>query len=149
MPVVREDPYPALNFEVVIDGVLDDGRSVRASFAEVSGLEIAIEAIEYRNGSEVLRTRKLPGLAKFTNITLKRGISGDLTLWAWVKTVLDGNARRADGVITLLDEGRQPVMTWKFRRGWPCRISGPTLNAKGNEISIETLEICHEGLEVE
>jgi phage tail-like protein len=149
MPIFREDPYPALSFEVLIDSVLDDGRSVRGSFAEVSGLEIAIDVIEYRNGSEMLRTRKLPGLATFANITLKRGIIGDLTLWAWVKTVLDGNARRADGTITLLDESRQPVMTWKFRRGWPCKISGPTLNAKGKEIAIEALEICHEGLEVD
>jgi phage tail-like protein len=60
-----------------------------------------------------------------------------------------GNSlRRADGTITLLDESRQPVMTWRFRRAWPCKIGGPTLDANRKEIAIETLEICHEGLEV-
>jgi|ADGO01.1.fsa_nt_gi phage tail-like protein len=149
MAVFREDPYSALNFEVVINGVTPDGRDVRGAFAEVSGLDIEVEPIEYRNGSEPSRTRKLPGLPKFSNIMLKRGVTGDLTLWAWMKTVQDGNPQRADGTITLLNEAREAVMRWKFRRGWPCRITGPTLTANRSEIAIETLEICHEGLEVE
>jgi phage tail-like protein len=149
MAVVRDDPYSACNFLVVINGVLDDGRSVRGSFAEVSGLDVTISPIEYRNGSEDITVRKLPGLKKFSNIVLKRGIIGDLTLWAWTKTVLEGQVQRADGTITLLDESRQAVMTWKFRRGWPCKFSGPTLNAKSSEVAIESLEICHEGLELE
>lgn len=148
MSVLRDDPYPAVNFLVVINGVLDDGQAIRGSFAEVSGLDVEVAPIEYRTGSEDITVRKLPGLKKFSNITLKRGVIGDLTLWNWFKSVLDGQALRADGTITLLDESRQPVMQWKFRRAWPCRLSGPTLNAKGNEIAIETLEICHEGLEI-
>jgi phage tail-like protein len=149
MAVVREDPYPASSFQVTIQGVLDDGRSVRGSFAEVSGLEVTITPIEYRNGSEDITVRKLPGLKKFTNITLKRGAIGDLTLWQWIKTVMDGRAQRADGTITLLDESRQPVMVWKFRRAWPCKWSGPSLNAKSNDVAIESIEICHEGLDLE
>jgi phage tail-like protein len=149
MAVFREDPYSAFNFMVVINGVLDDGASVKAAFAEVSGLDVEVTPVEYRNGSEDITTRKMPGLRKYTNLMLKRGITGDLTLWAWTKAVLDGSVQRANGTITLLDEQRQPVMTWKFRRGWPCKLSGPILNAKRNEIAIETLEICHEGLEVE
>ncbi|MGE3107543.1 MAG: phage tail protein [Phycisphaerales bacterium] len=149
MAVFRTDPYPALNFQVVITGVLDDGSSVRGSFSEVSGLDVEITPIEYRNGSEDITPRKLPGLKKFTNITLKRGITGDLTFWNWIKSALDGNVQRADGAIILLDESRQPVMSWRFRRAWPCRLSGPGLNAKNNEVAIETLEICHEGLSIE
>jgi phage tail-like protein len=149
MSVVRDDPYSVLNFQVVIVGVFDDGQAVRGSFAEVSGLEVEITPIEYRNGSEDVTVRKLPGLKKFTNITLKRGVMGDLGFWTWTKSVLDGRVQRADGIITLLDENRQAVMHWKFRRGWPCKWTGPTLNAKANEVAIETLEICHEGLEVE
>jgi phage tail-like protein len=149
MAVFRDDPYSSLNFLVVIQGVLDDGRSVRGSFAEVSGLDVEVTPIEYRNGSEDITVRKIPGLKNFTNIVLKRGITGDLTLWRWIKTVLDGQTQRADGTITLLDDSRQAVMVWHFRRGWPCKLTGPELKAKGNEIAIETLEICHEGLEIE
>ena len=149
MAIFRDDPYSAQNFLVTINGVLDDGQSIRGSFAEVSGLEVEITPIEYRNGSEDITVRKLPGLKKFTNIVLKRGITGDLTLWKWIKSVMDGNVQRADGTITLLNENRQAVMVWNFRRGWPCKLTGPALNAKGNEIAIETLEICHEGLEID
>ena len=149
MAVYRDDPYPAFNFEVTITGVSDDGQAVRGSFSEVSGLEVEITPIEYRNGSEDITVRKIPGLKKFTNITLKRGVVGDLTFWNWIKSALDGQVRRADGTIVLLDENRQEVLRWNFRRAWPCKWTGPTLNAKTNEIAIETLEICHEGLEIE
>ena len=149
MAVLRDDPYSSLNFLVVIQGVLDDGRSVRAQFAEVSGLDVEIVPIEYRNGAENLTVRKLPGLVKFNNIVLKRGITGDLTLWQWIKTAMDGQVQRASGTVILLDDSRQEVMRWNFRRGWPCKLTGPALKAKGNEIAIETLEICHEGLEIE
>jgi phage tail-like protein len=149
MAVLRNDPYSALHFRVVIDGVLDDGQSVRGSFSEVSGLEVEIVPIEYRNGSEDNTVRKIPGLKKFTNITLKRGVIGELTLWNWIKSVMDGQVQRANGTITLLDESGQPVMTWKFRRAWPCKWTGPALNAAANEIAIESLELCHEGLEAE
>lgn len=149
MAVFRDDPYSSGNFMVVIQGILEDGRSVRASFTEVSGLDVEVTPIEYRNGSEDITVRKIPGLKKFPNIVLKRGITGDLTLWQWVKTVLDGQVQRADGSITLLNDNREAVMVWRFRRGWPCKLTGPALKAKGNEIAIETLEVCHEGLEVE
>jgi phage tail-like protein len=149
MAVVRDDPYSSLNFTVNIQGILEDGRSVRASFAEVSGLDVEVTPIEYRNGSEDITVRKIPGLKKFTNIVLKRGITGDLTLWQWMKTALDGQVQRANGTIVLLDDSRQEVLRWSFRRGWPCKLSGPVLKAKGNEIAIETLEICHEGLEID
>lgn len=149
MAVFREEPYPAFNFLVSISGVSDDGSAVRGAFSEVSGLDVEITVVEYRNGAEDITTRKLPGLRKYTNITLKRGVIGDLTLWQWIKSALDGNVQRADGTITLLDESRQPVLKWKFRRGWPCKLIGPTLNAKSSEIAIETLEICHEGLELD
>jgi len=149
MAVLRDDPYSSLNFLVSIQNVLDDGRSVRASFAEVSGLDVEVTPIEYRNGAEDITVRKLPGLKKFTNIVLKRGITGDLTLWQWMKTVLDGQVQRTNGTIVLLDDSRREVMRWNFHRGWPCKLTGPALKAKGNDIAIETLEICHEGLEIE
>lgn len=149
MAVYRDDPYLACNFEVVIPGISDDGRAAKGSFAEVTGLDAEIAVIEYRNGSEDATVRKLPGLRKYTNITLKRGIVGDLALWNWMRAAMQGNVQRANGSIILLDESRQPALRWTFRRGWPCKIVGPTLNAKSNEVTIETLEIAHEGLSID
>lgn len=149
MAVFREDPYSAFNFQVVVNGVFEDGGAVQGSFTGVSGLDVEIAPIEYRNGSEDTTVRKLPGLKTFSNITLERGVIGDLAFWKWIKSVLDGRVIRADGTITLLDESRQVVMVWRFRRAWPCRWTGPTLKATGNEVAIETLEICHEGLQIE
>ena len=148
-PVLVEDPYNNQNFLVIVNGVSDDGQSVRGSFSEVSGLGVEIEPIEYRNGSEDITVRKLPGLRKFTNITLKRGIIGDLSFWNWLLEAMRGTVQRADGSIVLLNGQREEVLRWNFRRGWPCKWIGPGLNAQGNEIAIETLEICHEGLEID
>jgi len=149
MAVLREDPYSAFNFVVEIHGVFEDGNTVQGSFSEVSGLGVEVVPIEYRNGSEDITVRKLPGLKKFTNITLKRGVIGDLAFWKWIKSVLDGRVLRADGTITLRDEDRQPVVVWRFRRAWPCKWTGPMLSATSNQVAIETIEICHEGLQVE
>ncbi len=148
MAIQRQDPYADYNFLVSIDGFGDAGE-VRAGFCEVSGLGVTIEPIDYRNGNEDISVRKLPGLKKFTNITLKRGLTGDLAVWQWITSAMDGQVERRDGSIILLDEGRNEVMRFKFRRGWPCRWEGPSFDARNSEVALETLEICHEGLELE
>src|SRR6478735_11179381 len=94
----RNDPYAAFNFIVEIDG------NTAAGFSEVSGLESDSDVIEYRNGNEGITKRKLPGLNKFSNITLKRGFTKDLDLWKWRKSVMDGNPDRRTGAIVLLNE---------------------------------------------
>ncbi len=140
----RPDPFRAFNFVVEIDGV------PVGAFAEVSGLESETEVVEYRTGdSKVTSTLKLPGLTKYANVVLKRGLTRDLSLWQWRKTVVDGQTDRRDGTIVLLAEDRTPALRWRFRNGWPCKWEGPALNAKASEIAIETLEIAHEGLELE
>jgi phage tail-like protein len=149
MPVQRDDPYAGYNFEIVITGISDDGKAVKGSFSEASGLEAAQDPIEYRNGSEDITVRKLPGLKKFTNITLKRGITGDLPFWNWIVEGMNGTVHRTEGAILLLNESKQEVMRYTFKRGWPCKFTGPGLNAKNNEVAIETLEICHEGLAID
>ena len=73
----REDPYGGYNFEILINGISDDGTAVKGSFSEASGLEVDIQPIEYRNGSEDITMRKIPGLKKNPNIVLKRGIIGE------------------------------------------------------------------------
>jgi len=139
----RNDPYTAFNFLVEIDGV------TVAGFSECSGLSTETDAAEYRTGAEDITVRKLPGLVKYSNITLKRGFTQSKELWQWRKQVLDGKTQRRSGTVTLLDEARKPAIRWNFREGWPRKLDGPTLNAKTNEVAIETLEIAHEGLVVE
>lgn len=138
----RKDPYAAFNFIVDVDGI-------KAVFSECSGLSTDTDPIEYRTGESDNTVTKIPGLKKFANISLKRGMTQDLALWEWRKTVLDGLTERKSGSITLLNEAREEVLRWNFKEGWPTKWEGPSMNATGNEIAIETLEIAHEGLELE
>lgn len=139
----RADPFASFNFLVEIDGV------TVAGFSECSGLSTETDAIEYRNGSEDITVRKLPGLKKFGNITLKRGFTTSREIWDWRKKVMDGRTERQSGSIVLLNEARQPALRWNFREGWPRKLDGPTFNAKNNEVAIETLEIAVESLDME
>ncbi len=145
----REDPYGGYNFEIEINGVSDDGTAVKGSFAEVSGLEVEMQPIEYRNGAEDITPRMIPGMKKFPRLVLKRGVIGDPTLINWIQEAMDGKVRRTEASVILLDENRQEVMRWNFTRAWPCKWTGPGLNAKNNEIAMETLEICHEGIKLD
>jgi phage tail-like protein len=141
----RNDPYGQFNFLIEIDGV------TTAGFSEASGLTSDTNIMEYRDGDEALpaTVRKLPGLIKFGNITLKRGYTQDITLWTWRQTVLNGTPQRTTGTVTLLNEARQPVLSWTFTQGWPTKLEGPGLNGKTSEVAIEVLEIAHEGLTVQ
>ncbi|MCA9675445.1 MAG: phage tail protein [Kofleriaceae bacterium] len=149
--VYRNDPYGGFNFEVILTGVSDDGTAVRGSFAEVSGLEAEVVAIEYRNGSEEMRHRKLPGLAKYKAVTLKRGVIGDLALWNWIRRGVTGDYGnlRTDGSIILKNEAGQEVMRWNLTRAWASKYTGPSFNAKNSEVALETLEIQIERLEID
>jgi phage tail-like protein len=139
----RNDPYGQFNFIIEIDGV------VKGGFSEASGLTTDTNVIEYRDGNEITTVRKLPGLMKYNNIVLKRGWTKDRSLWDWRKKVIDGKTQRAGGSIVLLDEARNEALRWNFREGWPSKWEGPALNAKTSEVAIETLEIAHEGVELE
>ncbi len=137
----RNDPYASFNFLIELDGV-----GTVAGFSECSGLTTETAVIEYRNGDETNTVRKLPGLKKFTNITLKRGYTADKQLWEWRKKVMDGKTERQSGAIVLQDEGRQTALRWTFREGWPCKWEGPSFNAKNNDVAIETMEIAVQAL---
>jgi len=137
----RDDPYKGFNFLVEIDGI------TVGAFAEVTGLSSETEVIEYRTGSDKLNSvRKLPGLTKYSNIVLKRGVTQDAQLWNWRKAIEQGTADRRNGSIVLLDEARTPILRWHFSNGWVSKFTGPDLNAEANEVAIETIEIAHEGL---
>ncbi len=139
---MRNDPYAQYNFLVEIDGV------TAAGFTEVGGISMETEIIEYREGSEAARARKLPGLAKYGNITLKRGYTQNRELWEWRKTTLRGMTERKAGAIILLDEAREPQLRWEFREGWISKYEGPALNSTANEAAIESIEIVVEEVEL-
>jgi phage tail-like protein len=142
MSVQRNDPYAAFNYIIEIGGITAGG------FSEVSGLDAEVQPIDYRNGDEDFVPRKLPGLKRFPNIVLKRGIIGNLDLFKWLNTALTGAVDRREGAIILRDEQRNEVMRWKFTRGWATKLAGPALKGDGNAIAVETLDIAHESLEV-
>ena len=134
----RTDPYGGYNFLVEIDGV------TQAGFQEVSGLDASTDATDYREGSDPMHTRKLPGLNKYTPITLKRGITDSDELWKWRATVIAGNAERRNGSIILLDQTGQEKLRWNFFNAWPSKWTGPALNATSSSVAVESLEITHE-----
>ena len=137
----RNDPYKNFNFLVEIDGI------ALAGFSECTGLRVEVEVIEYREGSEPSTVRKLPGLSKVGDITLKRGITTSRELHDWIDSVRNGAAARRNGVIVLLDDARKPVVRWKFFNAFPRKWEGPHLDAKGNDVAIESLTLACEGLE--
>ena len=120
------------------------------SFSEVSGLDIETEPIEYRGGaSPEFNKIKMPGMRKFSNVTLKRGmVAGDNELFQWFNTVSLNTIERRDITISLLDENHGPVVNWKIKNAWPVKVQGPGLKGDGNEVAIETVELCHEGIVV-
>ena len=148
MPVERDNPYGNFNFIVDISGV---DNPPHAGFSEVSGLDMEVTPIEYRAGSDKTNTaRKIPGLTRFTNVVLKRGITGSTAMYEWMKDVHDGSdSIRHDVTIRLLDEEHQPVITWNLSNAWPVKMRGPGLKATGNEVAIESFELAHEGLTIE
>src|SRR3954462_14142970 len=145
-PVIRDDPYAAYNFQVIVTNVSDDGTAVSGAFTEVTGLEVEITPIEYRGGAEDITVRKVPGLKKFPNITLKRGITGHVGFWNWIVEAMNGKVRRTSGSIIMLDENRQEGIRWTFTRAWPTKYTGPSLGANKNEIAMETVVLAVEGL---
>jgi phage tail-like protein len=140
-------PYPAYNYKVSVTNV-DTGDTVSGSFSEVSGLTVDVQPIEYRDGTDDTTVRKVRGLRKLTNITLRRGISGHIGFWRWVLAGIDGDVDREQGYIALLNEDRAEVMRWNFKQAWPTKYTGPSLNAKNNEIALETLELAVEDLRI-
>ena len=121
-----------------------------SSFQEVILPESEIEVIEYRDGSDVSsHVRKMPGLVKYSNLVLKRGLIKSAELYEWFKQAKLGTPERRDITVSILNEEREPFATWKLKNCWPVKYSGSALNAKGNEVVIETLEIVTEDVDLD
>jgi phage tail-like protein len=141
----RNDPIRQSRYALEIDGI------IQAGFSEVTIPDKSAPPIEYREGNEKLpNVRKIPGLIAFPNIVLKWGITKDsIELHNWFKLVEEGKfktARRDISILLLDEDGISEAARWEFREAWPTKYDAPDLNAKGNEVAIETLEIAHEGM---
>src|SRR5215472_14957736 len=137
----RIDPFRNFNFLVEIEGI------AQASFIECSGLDATTEVIETREGGNNTTVSKLPGKTTYTDITLKWGANPSVELWQWRADVISGTIKRRNGSIVLYDlANKAEVARWNFFNAWPSKWDGPSLNAKGNDIAIETLVLAHEGI---
>ena len=136
-------PLPKFHFLVQWGGA-------RIGFTEVTGLDIQIEPIEYREGASPDYSKiKMPGLKKFSNITLKRGtVDGDSDFYKWLNSISLNKVQRRDVTISLLNETHAPVMTWTALNAWPVKLQASDLKSDGNEVAIETIELAHEGLKL-
>lgn len=136
-------PLPKFYFEV------DLGTELKGvAFQEVSGMDKEVQVIEYRHSNNKLfSTIKMPGIAKYGNITMKRGVFvNDNTFWNWMDEIKMNTIARRDVLIKLLDEEANVTMQWELRNAWPTKITGTDLKSDGNEVAVDTLEIAHEQL---
>ena len=145
--MAADNEYPLVAFRFSVEW----GNS-RIGFTEVSGLTTEVQPIEYRDGSSKdYSVVKMPGMTKYPNIVMKRGIiKGDASYIAWIKDIKHHNpVNRRPITIKLLDESGNPVVTWKVKNAFPIKVEGPALKSTGNESAIESMEMAHEGFEVE
>ncbi len=136
-------PIPKFYFQVKWDTEV-------MSFQEVSGLDIEAQPIEYRHGdSQVFSTIKMPGMLQTSNVTMKKGVfKSDNKFWDWFNQIKMNTITRVPVTISLLDETGAPTMIWSLTNAWPTKITCTDLNAEGNEVAVEEIEIVHEGLTI-
>ena len=137
----RVDPYRNFNFRLEIDGI------TQAGFSDVTGLSASTDPIEYREGGFEMTARKLPGQTKYTNLTLKWGLTDSRELYDWYRDVVKGKIERRSGSIILMDLEGNEAVRWNFFEAWPTKWTGADLSAKGTDVAIETLELAHEKIE--
>ena len=137
-------PLPKFHFQVEWGGT-------RIGFTEITGLDAETEIIEYRDGSMLEYTKlKQPGMQKYSNITMKRGVfKSDNDYWNWWNTVALNTIERRDLTVSLLNETHEPVMVWKVKNAWPTKIQSTDLKSDANEGAVDTIELAHEGLSIQ
>jgi phage tail-like protein len=136
-------PLPKFRFEVKWD-------STAMSFQEVSGLDMETQLVEYRHGdSKAFSVIKMPGVKKYGNITMKKGVfKADKKFWDWFNEIKINTIKHKPVTISLLDEAGVPTMVWTLMNAWPTKITGTDLKSQGNEVAVETIEIAHEGITI-
>lgn len=136
----RNDPYRNFRFRVEIEGIQ------QAGFSEISGFDASLDVVEYREGPDIITPRKLPGLAKYGNITLKWGVTDSMDMYQWVQDCIEGNVERKTVTIIAIDEEGSDVATWQVIEAWPTKYNAPDFNGTASEVAIELLEVAHEGM---
>lgn len=141
--MARQDPLRNFRFRLEIDGLQ------LAGFSEVFIGATTTDVIDYREGTDPTHVRKLSGLTKFGNIVLKRGVAKSPGLYNWHKAIVDGalQASRRRVVIMVLEEDGSEAARFNVSDAWPAKYAVSELNAKGNEVFIELLELVNEGIE--
>lgn len=138
------DPLRNFRYRLEIDGI------VQAGFSEVAIGDASNDPIEYREGNEITTVRKLKGLNKYGNITLKWGLTDSIELANWHRMVVDDatalSAARKTVVIRIQDESGADKAAYEITRAWPTKYNPTDLNGKGNEVAIESLELANEGI---
>lgn len=140
----RIDPYRGFNYIVEINN------AEVAAFSEVSGLTAEGDSADYREGNEPENhVRKLTGLRKYSNLTLKRGYTKNDLFWKWYANIASGQDDRRQVTVILRNEAHENVMSWIAENTWINKIEGPSLNATGNEIAVESIELVPEKITME
>ncbi|MBX9781661.1 MAG: phage tail protein [Chitinophagaceae bacterium] len=138
-------PIPKFRFEA------DFGPDLKGIlFQEVSGLDTETQIIEYRKAnSPIFSAVKMPGLAKYGNVTMKKGVFvNDNSFLNWHNEIKMNTIKKRTVLISLLDESGSVTMQWQLNNAWPTKITGTDLKSDGSEIAVETIEIAHEGLTI-
>jgi phage tail-like protein len=138
-------PMPKFRFEV------DFGTELKGvAFQEVSGMDVENQVIEYRkSNSPLFSTEKMPGITKYGNVTMKRGVFiNDNNFWNWHAEIKMNTIKRRTVLIKLLDESGKVTMQWQLNNAWPTKITSTDLKSDGNEVAVDTLEIAHEQLTI-
>jgi len=138
---ISADPILQHRFTVEISGI------TQAGFNDVSGLDMQTAIVEYRNGDEIRTVRKLPGLHTYSNIVCKRGmLAADQDIYNYRHKVVEEDFERLEITFHLQNDKGDIVKSWNVTEAWPCKYVIPEMNAQGNAVAIETLEIAHEGV---
>lgn len=150
MAVLRDRPYTQFNFLVDLGTGVTEGAD--AGFQEVSGLGMEVTVTEYRNGNDRENSvQKITGLNKATDVTLKRGVIGSLSLYAWLDQIRNGDQKAWRTVTIHLqnEDHTQTVMTWKLLRARIIKHTSGPLNAVGTDVAMEEMVLTYERLEME
>ena len=150
MAVLRDRPYVQFNFLVDLGTGTTEGPE--AGFQECSNIGMEVTVAEYRNGNEKENSvRKITGLNKSTDVTLKRGVIGSLNLYSWLNQIRNGdqNATRTVTIQLQNEDHTEVVQTWKLFRARIIKHVSGTMNAKGTDVAMEELTLAYERLEME
>jgi phage tail-like protein len=141
--MARQDPLRNFRFRLEIDGIQIAG------FSEVTIGATTTEAVDYREGTDPPHVRKLSGLTRFANVSLKRGITDSLELFQWHQQIVTGQLRsnRRNIAVVVASEAGDDEARFVVSEAWPVKYEPSQLDAKGNDVFIELLELANEGIE--